>query len=162
MNTIIIDGKEYTLTPVETETPTPKKKWRAKEGGDYYFVNTAWEICSATRPYDSDNHDIFHNWRYLTWNYFKTEEEVKRYKEYLEAVGRVTHRVYELNEGWEVDWSDRENKYYVYFHHIDNAFYLSYINFAQYNHVLPYAKAWVYEQIMKEMEADLKVIFNYK
>lgn len=84
------------------EEPKPSfKKWRAENGGNYFTIHINGEIVIAT---EKGNH--YDNYRYLTNNYFQTEQEAKAYKARQEAIGRVTHAIIEANEGWEPDWEN--------------------------------------------------------
>lgn len=62
-------GYECEFNFSEYEYRIKRKRWRAKEGGTYYFVDAFMEICSASDLYcDSDNH------RFKACNYFRTME----------------------------------------------------------------------------------------
>lgn len=56
------------------------KKWRASFGGEYWFVDDGGRIL-PTRDLDSSVDD----YRWRTGNYFKTENDAKLYRRYLEA-----------------------------------------------------------------------------
>ena len=78
--------------------PKTVKPWRAEPGGKYFFKSTAGYVDSA-----HENQDSIDNHRYLIGNYFQTEEEAEASLERDKAIGRVTHRIIELNDGWEAE-----------------------------------------------------------
>ena len=56
------------------------KRWRAELGGAYYYIYNSGPI-----DFSCDYGDMKSDYLYKIGNYFKTEEEVKAYKEYLIA-----------------------------------------------------------------------------
>ncbi len=84
-----------------TEPKQSFKRWRAENGGEYFFVDSCGFVESG---YDS-NHTA-ENYRHLTGNYFQTREEAESHKARQEAIGRVTHAIVEANEGWEPEDDD--------------------------------------------------------
>ena len=152
--TILVDGVKYTGELVEK-----KGKFRAKKDGKYWLLNTWGSIV-----YVYENNDEIDNFLHLTGNYFATKEETEAYKAYLEALGRVTHAVYELNDGWEPDWSDRNNKWCVYFEFYKNSWDINYdVSHSQYPQIIPYLKSEdLAEKLIKDHRTDLEVIRKYK
>ena len=68
------------LTDWFEEIPEESKRWRAKNGADYWWINDSsgvWDSCE-----EDDSTD---NGRYNIGNYFKTEAEAEAYREYLLA-----------------------------------------------------------------------------
>jgi hypothetical protein len=62
------------------EEITEYKRWRAERGGAYYYIYNSGQI-----DFSCDYGDMKSDYLYKIGNYFKTEEEVKAYKEYLIA-----------------------------------------------------------------------------
>lgn len=62
------------------EIPDESKRWRAKKGELYHFVND----CGRLDIYDEACR-IIDDFRYDTGNYFETKEETKTHKDYLLA-----------------------------------------------------------------------------
>lgn len=153
--TILIDGVEYTGELVEKK----KGKFRAKKHEKYWFmsrngmIDWGYEVNLAT-----DN--LLH----LIGNYFATKEKAEEYKAYLEALGRVTHAVYEMNDGWEPDWSDIvKRKWYIYFDNSKNTWGTDYNITYQYPLVIPYIKSVdLAKKLIKDHLTDLEVIRKYK
>ena len=89
---IEIDGVKYSVTIHEKVEEKTAKRWRAENGGEYWFLNTLSEIiCSEEDNQNSDN------FRYASGNYFKTKEEAKRYLNYILTRQKVKDRIAELN-----------------------------------------------------------------
>lgn len=55
-----------------------KKRWRAKYGYCYYYINDIFEVCSYAETFSRID-----NAKYETLNYFKTGEEALEYAEYI-------------------------------------------------------------------------------
>ena len=51
-----------------------KKRWRAEEDNEYYFIDSKFGIRSY-----NDNYAISDNNRYMNGNYFRTKEEAEAY-----------------------------------------------------------------------------------
>jgi hypothetical protein len=149
--TVEVDGVRYTRDAVKSHKP-----WMAKNGGRYYFITGVGGVLGVTE--DDDPEDRF---CYLTGNYFKTKEEAEAHKAYLEAIGRVTHRVHELNGEWVADWS-KTNKCMIYYNHIKHMFFIDMWSAWQFPFILPYMSEQTAQQIIKEYEDDLKIIYGIK
>ena len=70
-----------------------KKRWRAKNGYCYYFINNLFSV-KKLNDYDYDS-DKYH---YKIGNYFKTEEEAKEYAEHMKKCSLEWHEKRENNE----------------------------------------------------------------
>lgn len=68
------------LTDWFEEVHEEYKRWRAERGGAYYYIYNSGQI-----DFSCDYGDMKSDYLYKIGNYFKTEEEVKAYKEYLIA-----------------------------------------------------------------------------
>lgn len=83
-NYIVINGKKAELTKEQMEQLGIKvaenKRWRATDGGQYWFVDSNNEVRSDMEY--SYNYDSF---RYYSHNYFQTKEEAKTYARVLET-----------------------------------------------------------------------------
>ncbi len=84
-----------------TEPKQSFKRWRAEIGGEYFFVRDRGDVGGSI-----EEGDRLDNYRYLTLNYFQTEQEAESYKARQEAIGRVTHAIIEANEGWDPEDDD--------------------------------------------------------
>lgn len=60
------------------EIPEKYERWRGGIGDVYYFLN-------VDVRHEIDTHDDIDDYRYISGNYFKTEEDAEAYKEYLIA-----------------------------------------------------------------------------
>lgn len=73
------DGNEHLLGTKYSPQP---KRWRAEEGGIYYFVNAFGEVLD-----DIDNHmSMSSNDLYDIGNYFRTQEEAEKLAEKFKAI----------------------------------------------------------------------------
>ncbi len=83
-NYIVINGKRAELTKEQMEQlgieVEGKKRWRATNGGAYYFVNISNATLVETYDYGKSS-----DFRYHSHNYFKTREEAEAYARVLET-----------------------------------------------------------------------------
>lgn len=77
INTAMKDRLEYIVEKVN-EKYGIKKRWRAKYGYCYYYINDIFEVCSYAETFSRID-----NAKYETLNYFKTGEEALEYAEYI-------------------------------------------------------------------------------
>lgn len=126
MNYIMLEGKRIELSTETVENLKkqllPKKElgWKPKYKEEYYYVcsdgnvgNTFWY------KYDTDNH------RYNTGNCFKTREQAKKYKAYLEDDTQkqlaLIRQYAIMNDDFEADWNDEgQLKYFLYYDNMDD------------------------------------------
>jgi hypothetical protein len=135
------------------------KRWRAEESCLYYYIDIYGDVESIT-----EYGDAIDNYRYNTGNYSQTKEQAEAHRDRLLAIQKVTDAINELNEGWTPDWSDSsEEKYYMSYSHNENWFDTYVYYFVQVSHLLPFAKSKeILEQIIKDYEPELKIIFGVK
>lgn len=83
-NYIVINGKRAELTREQMEQlgieVKGKKRWRATNGGVYYFVNISNATLVETYDYGKSS-----DFRYYSHNYFETREEAEAYARVLET-----------------------------------------------------------------------------
>jgi len=82
------------------------ERWRAKENGEYYFVDDWGDV-----DYNYDAGFRPNNFRYDIGNYFKTEEEAKACKEYLLAKQVL------LDDAKGGKWAKDGDNWYVYYNY---------------------------------------------
>lgn len=70
-----------------------KKRWRAKYGYCYYYINDIFEVCSYAETFSRID-----NAKYETLNYFKTGEEALEYAEYIKKCSLEWHEMRDNNE----------------------------------------------------------------
>ncbi len=70
-----------------------KKRWRAKYGYGYYYINDMFEVNSYAEIFSRIDNE-----KYETLNYFETEEEAKEYAEYMKKCSLEWHEKRENNE----------------------------------------------------------------
>lgn len=92
------------------------KRKRHENGERYWFLNSLGEVELAS-DYNGDED----NFSYSIGNYFKTDEQVKNYKEKILIEQELRDIAMELNKGEEIDWEDKEEyKYYLYYNFLNN------------------------------------------
>lgn len=110
----LVELKECLQKQLEKE-PKPVR-WRAKRGGNYYFLSAKGDLgCTYDGFYSEDNA------HYNIANYYQTGEKVKAVANRQLAIVRVNDRIGELKNGLDIDdidadfgwlicWSHREMK----------------------------------------------------
>lgn len=126
------------------------KPWRAEEDGCY------WRLFSDGTKYRvTDLRIDVDNYNYLTGNYSQTEAGIDAHKASQLAIGRVTHAILEANGEFD------QSSYQLVITpngKLDGYAHAKGVIFAG---VLPaISSREVAEQIIKDHEADLKLIFN--
>lgn len=93
----------------ELEKQEIEVRWRAKEGGTYFYVcsngniDWNWDIAGKT----STNH-------YNLGNYFQTKEEAEKAVEKIKIYTQLKDLALRLNKGREIDWTNaNQEKYYI-------------------------------------------------
>jgi hypothetical protein len=150
MKKITIGGESLTATDEQLKKIKEilgVKKGRVEIGCRYYCVTDHGYV-----DFLKEMGDPVDNYCYLTGNYFLTKEEAEKHLEYTKALGRVTRRIEELNGG-------EKGKWMIYFS------FLNRFTFAEFQgeiaFKLPYcATGDIAQQIIKECESDLKMIFG--
>lgn len=151
---ITLNGKKY----VEYIEPEKEyKRWRTEEWKDYYVILSNWEIDVHTHT-DSNIDDL----RYNIGNYFQTEQEAIKESDKRLAVVRVNDKILELNEWWKPDWNDfNEDKYCIIYRNNMKLFCCEVSNYIKNTSNIYYIKSEeIVEQIIKEHQEDLKLIFD--
>ena len=70
-----------------------KKRWRAKRGGYFYYINCFFKPEQSIEFFFEEDDDI-----YKSGNYFETAEEVEEYAEYMKQKSLEWHEKRENNE----------------------------------------------------------------
>lgn len=137
--------------------PKSTKPWRAEVGQPYWNARD-WGFVSFMTETECELND----YHYLTGNYYRTREEAEKALERQKAIGRVTHRIYELNDGWEPDWSDEnQEKYNIHYDHEVEEFDWSIGRYLNPQFILPnMASQEIANQIIAEMKDDLRLIWG--
>lgn len=157
--TIEVDIPEEKLIAAGWKKPVSKGRWKPQVNERYYFVTSYGDVDAYSFCKDFNDTSIL-----ATSIVHKTREEAEKALERQKAIIRVNDRIDELNEGWEPAWVDDQEKYEFLQYRgcwtkanfvVDTV-----INYEN-PRLLNYCKSEeVAEQIIKECEADLKVIFE--
>lgn len=70
-----------------------KKRWRAKYGYIYYYIDNVFEINTFVETFSGIDNKM-----YEALNYFKTKEEAKEYAEYMKQKSHEWHKMRDNNE----------------------------------------------------------------
>lgn len=99
------------LDKLENQKKEEKKRWRAKAGNKYFYVDDFGIVESTQdKEYNSDDY------RYETRNYFKTKEEAEEYQEVINTYYDLMDLADELNDGRKIEWNDENQcKYFIYY-----------------------------------------------
>ena len=136
------------------------KNWRAKKMGTYWFYNqnTQEESCRVEDRFEmAELH-------YNIGNYFKTQQEAIDYQKKLLAIGKITRAINELNDGWEPDWSrDSQPKHCLFWSGNNKRFVVDFSRVNIHAFQVPFMRSInIANQIIKDYEPELRIIFNVK
>ena len=70
-----------------------KKRWRAKRGGYFYYINCFFEPEQSIEVFFEEDDNI-----YKSGNYFETAEEVEEYAKYIKKCSLKWHEMRKRNE----------------------------------------------------------------
>ena len=82
------------------EIPEGYKRWRTKEGGQYWFVEDDGGVANDCDDWVTDDR------RYEFGNYFKTKEEAQKASDWLKAFTILR----DDTKGFKPDWEDPDQK----------------------------------------------------
>lgn len=149
---IELNGKKYKLIEEEKKE---YKRWRNK-WCVYFYICDYWEICKSI------DYDYIWDSRFISNNYFQTEQEAIKERDKRLAVVRVNDAILSLNEWWEPDWGNvGEYKYFIFINSFDNTISFNYNTYYKNSYNLAYMKSEeIAQKMIKEHEEDLKLIFD--
>lgn len=151
---ITLNGKKY----VEYIEPEKEyKRWRADHFDPYFIIDIDWSIQSYFEEWDKED-----NFLYSIHNYFQTEKEAIKERDKRLAIVRVNDAILSLNEWWKHDWKDDyEEKYSIIYECKYDGFLIANNSYSQRDLSISYMKSEeIAEQIIKEHQEDLKLIFD--
>ena len=92
----------------ELEQEKSCKRWKAKNGEKYYYIE-------GIVNYHYETNDSIDNALYEQGNYFKTDEEAVIVAEKLKIYTKLKDLALRLNKGKEIDWNDKnQRKFHIY------------------------------------------------
>lgn len=156
---ITIDWKEWVWTEIKEEVKE-HKRWRAEYERCYICIDSDWIILKAIDLYREED-----DYRYNTWNYYRLEDEelAEEARDKLLATTRVNDRIRELNEGWECTYNKNRLKSHISYDSWKKLFFIDYCDNNNNWYILLHTKSSdIAEQIIKEHEEDLKLIYSIK
>lgn len=115
----LMDGKQKILNDIEEaqhkldearkkldEYNTEYKRWKPKEGENYYYITAIGEVIgSCNLP---ENNKTILTKHYSFYNCFKTREQAEAEAEKILVRRQLEDIARRLNKGQEIDWSDEE------------------------------------------------------
>lgn len=151
------------------EEVKPKTIWDLKEWDDFWFIS-----ISNIYKHSIASYEAFKMSYLEPWNVFFTQEEAEQELNKRKAIQRVRKYCYENNIEL---FSDEELKeilknnaddnylkithfYNIYYHELDKQFYSSISNSKKYIDYFYFKEIEDVEQVIKNCESDLKIIFN--
>jgi len=93
---------------METTKSTRKGKRVRNAGGVYYWLTVDGRAIES-----KDCQDTHDNYVWSVGNYFLTREAAESYITKLLTTQEIKDRIAELNDGWESDWSNLNQKRYL-------------------------------------------------
>ena len=161
----ILKNKEWFEEIIEK----PKSVFGLKEWDKYWFI-------SAKNFYNSSifDYEEFKSYYLETWNVFLNKEEAEQEFNKRYAIQRIKKYCYENNielfSNEEVNEALKNNRnkyrlntidvYYIYYNTIDKRFDSGFWCVAKYTEYFYFKNKKDVEQVIKNCEADLKIIFN--
>ena len=139
---------------VEAQGAQPDILWQP-EIGERYFYGNGYGICRGR--WDGTDPD---KCNYIGQQLFRTLEEIEHLYGALKAKMRVLRRVAELNyeQGFECDWENsKQSKCFVFFNYNQGSIRHENWRFSQAIPTDHIGADGVWEQVVNEMEADVKL-----
>jgi len=158
--TITINGvsAEVTLTPEQAELFNVNQfgRQRLAYGKEYFHIRGDCIIGVANERSHIDDTNRFNR-----GNYFLSKEAAQAHENHTLAVFKVNDRIDQLNKGWKMAWNTDKAFYAIYYSHDISRFEAYPFNVNQFSLLIKSASSKAIAlQIIDEMEAELKVIFN--
>lgn len=142
--------------PKAVDEPVKPVKWRAGKQRTYWTINHNLGDVSWNQEIGGIKDDF----RYLTGNYYKTEEEAEQALEVIKAKGRLSHAYYALVGDWKPDWHNNAEKWYLIYEGVSRQ--MRFVYAVNSNSLNPYyfPTTELADQFIKENEKDLRLVFN--
>lgn len=140
-----------------TKEEVPDVLWRVKKGEIYYTIKNG-EIDD----YEEEN-DIYDDSCWLIGDYYRTQEEAGKEIEKRKAIMRIRRCSAEKWGEFVPDWSDHDQvKFFIYYDHEKQSFYGDYNHYIQNLSFIYFEKQEHIDEVIKNFEKDLKLIFDIK
>lgn len=151
---IEVDGVVHKLNEKGNYEVKIWKRWRAKKGECYFYLDSAGGKSSASEI----NHET-DNYRYNTGNYFQTEEQVEAKEQYDIS----SQKIKDSAEGFVGNWKDdNEEKYFIIFDWDSNSYKVRGDSYEQNLNETYFETVEQAEKCIDENEAHLDVVRDYK
>ena len=148
-----IEAMKEKLASMEEELNKPEvfKHFPSKGEVYYFYTSSKGTICSNEASSDD-----------LKVNTYKTREEAEKAYNKAVAIEKIKRRILELQGEWKPDWTNEiAEKYYIQYDHHRKQFMASHWFSMQQYTSIPYMKSKdITQTIIKEMEDELKLIFD--
>lgn len=154
------EGLEFTGELIEKKPKRP----RAERGGRYYCADVDGSVRAQLEDFDKVDNFLFE-----TGNYYLTKDQAEKEGrpkvEKEKAIQRIKDYILENDMYFEPNWEDDEEiKWAIQYCHEEEEFFsVNYLQYLQLFSPFGYlAKKEHTDQIMKDCEEDLKIIFDIK
>ena len=104
-----IDKENSTFENIVFKEKQKQGRWKPERGEEYYAICAEGDY----EKLENTNHCV-DKYNIAVGHCFKTKEEANEYAKKLIFNQKVLDRIAELNEGWEPDWDNKENKFSLY------------------------------------------------
>ena len=102
----------------ELKKKESKKRWRASEGEEYYYISDNFNVQKILEVFCSYD-DKLYKYR----NYFRTQKQAEKVVEKIKIYLELKDLAEELNEGEKIDWNNRtQHKYSIEYDFYDKKF----------------------------------------
>lgn len=112
-NYIVINGKKAELTPEQLKALGLEKEiknpFERKHEERYYFINWSGTVITETETDSASNRIAFKVANYCT------DYELMKQRALHETLNRLLWRYSMEHGGREINWADREDKWYIYY-----------------------------------------------
>lgn len=159
MKTIKLNNVEVSVAELEALGWTPpevkenKGRFIPKDGQQFWVIGFSGDVFQMSNTGHPD--------AIALGNCYKTEEEAILTRGKQLAKIRIFDKLRELEGDWEADWSDtNQDKYSAYYDHCDNMFKAVYHYRCQDRGQEWYSTDQAWDWVIKNMEDDLKLIFD--
>lgn len=138
----------------------PNKRWRAEEGHTYWLVDSDGEPV-WWHEYSRDIDGFY----YDTHNYFKSEEEARRYAKVIETERQLKKFADEHNGKIDkIDWSDNDSvKHYLCYNYIKQSIFIDSAWVRRYPRVIYFSSKEIAQQAIDTIGEDkIKEYLTYE
>ncbi len=123
----------------------------------FFYITSQMETSDRV-----DGRDLSDNLHYESGNYFLDGDEAQERADWIKAALKIWRWVDDANDGWECSWDGVYRPYYVYYGHNQKQLFVT--SFGTWDQISPFIlkSKELAEQLIKELEPELKIFFRVK